>query len=101
MLEYAFFVIGFALLLKGADFLVEGASSLAKKLKVSDMVIGLTVIAFGTSMPELVINITASLRGATDIAIGNVLGSNIANILVIFGICALIVPFKVNNTTSQ
>ncbi|MCK4550727.1 MAG: calcium/sodium antiporter [Candidatus Aenigmarchaeota archaeon] len=99
MLEYAFFVIGFAVLLKGADFLVEGASSLAKKLKVSDMVIGLTVVAFGTSMPELVINITASLRGATDIAIGNVLGSNIANILVIFGICAIIMPFKVKNTT--
>ncbi|MCK4968291.1 MAG: calcium/sodium antiporter, partial [Candidatus Aenigmarchaeota archaeon] len=99
MLEYFFFIAGFIILLKGADFLVNGASTLAKKLKISDMVIGLTVVAFGTSAPEFVINVTASLKGATDIAIGNVLGSNIANILIIFGICALFAPLKITNET--
>ena len=99
MLEYLFFIAGFIILLKGADFLVNGATALAKKLKISDMVIGLTVVAFGTSAPELVVNITASLKGATDIAIGNVLGSNIANILIIFGVCSLLLPLKIESET--
>lgn len=75
------FIVGLILVIKGADFLVDGASSLARKLKVSGLVIGLTIVAFGTSMPELIVNIFSSISGATEIAIGNVLGSNITNIL--------------------
>ena len=76
--------------------LVEGASSLAKKCGISDMVIGLTIVAFGTSAPELVVNVTSSLQGATGITIGNVLGSNIANILLILGAAAVITPISVH-----
>lgn len=93
------FIIGLIFVIKGADFLVNGASSLAKKLKVSELAIGLTVVAFGTSMPELTVNIFASLNGATEIAIGNILGSNISNILLILGISAMIYPLKVSKGT--
>ncbi|MFH1780939.1 MAG: calcium/sodium antiporter [Candidatus Nealsonbacteria bacterium] len=92
-------VLGFAFLIKGADFLVDGASSLAKKLKVSALVIGLTVVAFGTSAPELIVNIFASARGNADIAIGNILGSNIANILLILGLASIIYPLSVKKGT--
>jgi cation:H+ antiporter len=90
---------GFALLIKGADFLVTGSSALAKKIGVSDLVIGLTVVAFGTSMPELLVNIFASAQGNTEIAIGNVIGSNIFNILLILGVSALIYPLAVTKGT--
>lgn len=93
------FIVGLLFVIKGADFLVDGASALAKKLKVSELVIGLTIVAFGTSMPELTVNIFASVSGATDIAIGNILGSNIANILLILGISAMIYPLKVTSGT--
>lgn len=99
MLVYVLFAIGFICLIKGADLLVDGASSIARRLRVSDLVIGLTVVAFGTSMPELFVNVIASLRGSTDIAIGNVVGSNIANILLILGISALIYPLSVTRGT--
>lgn len=89
------FPIWFIFLIKWADFLVDGASSLAKKLNISDIIIGLTIVAFGTSAPELVVNITSSLKGATGITIGNVLGSNIANILLILGVAALFSPLKI------
>lgn len=92
ILTIAGFTVGLLLLLKGAEWLVEGASSLAKRLGVSDLSIGLTVVAFGTSMPELVVNVTSSLSGATDIAIGNVVGSNVFNIFWILGVSALIAP---------
>ena len=85
MLVYLFFIIGFLFLIKGADFLVDGASSIARRLSISDLVIGLTVVAFGTSTPELFVNIIASFRGNTDIAIGNVVGSNIANVFLVLG----------------
>lgn len=90
-----FLILGFALLVKGADFLVQGASSIAKKLKISELAIGLTVVAFGTSAPELLINDQASLQGNSDIALGNILGSNIANILLILGIASVIHPLTV------
>jgi len=93
------FLLGLPLLLKGADFLVEGGSSLAKRLGISSLVIGLTVVAFGTSTPELITNIFASLSGATDIAIGNVVGSNIANILLVLGAAAVIFPLSVTRGT--
>jgi cation:H+ antiporter len=92
-------IAGFALLIKSADILIEGSASLAKKLGVSAIVIGLTVVAFGTSAPELIINIVSSAQGASEIAIGNVLGSNIANILLILGIAAVICPLKVKQNT--
>ncbi len=92
-------LVGFVFLIKGADFLVDGASVVAKRLGVSALVIGLTVVAFGTSAPELIVNIFASVRGNTDIAIGNILGSNIANILLILGISAIIYPLAVKRQT--
>lgn len=99
ILTYILFFIGFALLIKGADLLVDGASSLAKRLGISALVIGLTIVAFGTSTPELIVNILASINGNTDIAIGNILGSNIANILLILGISAVIYPLAVKKGT--
>ncbi len=99
MLIYILFVIGFVLLIKGADLLVGGASSLAKRTGVSALMIGLTIVAFGTSMPELVVNLLASVQGNTDIAIGNIVGSNIANILLILGISAMIYPLAVQKGT--
>lgn len=99
MLTYVLFVVGFYLLIKGADLLVDGAASIAQRLKISSIVIGLTIVAFGTSAPELVVNILASFKGNTDIAIGNILGSNIANILLILGISAMIYPLKTKKNT--
>ncbi|MGD8787214.1 MAG: calcium/sodium antiporter [Phycisphaerales bacterium] len=92
-------LFGFVLVIKGADFLVDGSTSLARKLSVSDLVIGLTIVAFGTSLPELSVNIFASVKGSTDIAIGNILGSNIANILLILGISGIIYPLVVTKGT--
>ncbi len=99
MLTYILFVIGFVILIKGASFLVDGASSIAKKLNISNLAIGLTVVAFGTSAPELFVNISASIKGNASIAIGNILGSNIANILLILGISAIIYPLAVQKST--
>jgi cation:H+ antiporter len=99
MLIYLLFLLGFVILIKGADWLVSGASAIAKKFNVSDLVIGLTVVAFGTSSPELFVNIIASAQGNTDIAIGNVLGSNISNVFLILGVSALIYPLSVTKGT--
>jgi cation:H+ antiporter len=99
MLTPILLVIGFVFLIKGADLLVDGATSVARRLNISDLVIGLTVVAFGTSTPELFVNIIASFKGNTDIAIGNVLGSNIANILLILGVSSLIYPLAVTKGT--
>lgn len=99
MLIYVLFVLGFPLLLKGADFLVDGSVSIAKKFNISNIVIGLTIIAFGTSLPELVVNVMAGLNGSNELAIGNVLGSNIANILLILGVAALIYPLTTKKNT--
>ena len=99
MLPYLLLIIGFILLIKGADFLVNGASSIARRMHVSDLVIGLTIVAFGTSTPELFVNIFASIKGNTDIAIGNVLGSNIANIFLILGVSSVIYPLTVTKGT--
>ena len=93
------FMVGLFLVGKGADFLVAGAAALAKRLKISDLVIGLTIVSFGTSAPELSVNLFAAAGGNTAIAAGNVIGSNIFNILVILGTCALIRPLTVQSTT--
>ena len=89
------FVVGFALLVKGADWLVDGGSSLAKRFQISDFIIGLTIVSFGTSMPELIVNIMASFQGSSELAVGNIIGSNIANILLILGISAVICPLPI------
>jgi len=100
MLTYFLFAVGFGILIKGADWLVDGASSLAKRLKIPVIVIGLTIVAFGTSAPELIVNIFASAQGRTEIAIGNILGSNIFNIFFILGISAIIFPLAVKKILS-
>ncbi|MBA2500154.1 MAG: calcium/sodium antiporter [Chitinophagaceae bacterium] len=99
MLIYFLFFIGFIILIKGADLLVNGASSIARKMKVSDLVIGLTIVSFGTSAPELFVNVSASIQDNSEIAIGNIIGSNIANILLILGVSAIIFPLAVQRTT--
>jgi cation:H+ antiporter len=91
--------LGFGIVILGAHFLVNGACSLAKRLAVSELVIGLTVVAFGTSLPELSVNITASIKGDAGIALGNIFGSNIANIFLILGISSIIYPLAVTKGT--
>ena len=91
-MEYILLVVGFVLLVKGADFFVEGSSSVAKLLRVPSVIIGLTIVAFGTSAPEMAVSISASIAGSNDIAVGNVIGSNIFNILFVLGIAATISP---------
>lgn len=99
LMTIIFLLLGFVFLVKGADLLVDGASSLAKRFHISDLVIGLTIVAFGTSAPELIVNIIASINGNSEIAIGNILGSNIANIFLILGVASLISPLRVTHGT--
>ncbi len=99
MLVYVLFVVGFVFLIKGADLMVEGASSIGKRLNVSSLIIGLTIVSFGTSLPELLVNIIASYNDSPDIGVGNVLGSNVANILLILGISAIISPLPITKNT--
>jgi len=99
MLSYLLFILGFIVLIKGADYFVDGASSLAKRLGLSPLFIGLTVVALGTSAPEFFVNIAASFEGSTGIAIGNIIGSNIANILLILGLSAAIYPLQAKDST--
>lgn len=98
-MEYILLALGIVLLIKGADFLVEGASSLAKRFGMSTLIIGLTIVAFGTSMPELVVSILAVLSGTADTAFGNVIGSNLANTLLILGVAASIYPLAIQRST--
>lgn len=93
-------IAGFASLIFGANWLVDGASSLAKKNNVSDLVIGLTIVAFGTSAPELVVNLVASFNGLSDIVFGNIIGSNNFNLFIILGIAGLIYPITVQSSTA-
>ena len=92
-------VVGFVFLIKGADFFVEGASAVAKKLHVPALVIGMTIVAMGTSLPELSVSVTASLAGSNQLAIGNVVGSNIFNLMVVLGSCALFSALEVSDDT--
>lgn len=89
-------VVGFVLLVKGADFFVEGSASVARKFKVPSIIIGLTIVAMGTSAPELAVSVTAGLAGNNEIAISNVIGSNVFNLLVVVGICAAVLPMNVD-----
>lgn len=99
LITYLLFVIGFVLLIGGAHALVSGASSIGLKLKVPQMVMGLTVVALGTSLPELMVNIFASVQGNMNLAIGNILGSNITNTLLVVGASAIIVPIHIGRKT--
>lgn len=95
-MEYLLLLIGFVLLVKGADVFVTGAGSVAKKFNISDLIIGLTVVAFGTSAPEIAVSTISSVGGQNDMAISNILGSNIFNLLVVLGVCAIIKPIHVD-----
>lgn len=99
LLNIVWIIIGFLALIKGGDALVDGATAIARKAKVSEMVIGLTIVGFGTSAPELLVSLQAALQGSSGLAIGNVVGSNIANIALILGITALIVPCPTDRKT--
>ena len=92
-------IVGFVLLIKGADFLVEGASNIAKKFHIPEIIIGLTVVSIGTSMPELFVSITSAMEGFSDMAIGNVIGSNIANLFLILGVSSIIKSIKFKRET--
>ena len=100
MIQILLLVVGLVMLVKGSDWLVQGASGLAKKYNVPDIVIGLTIVSFGTSLPELLVSLLSSFRGSSDIALGNVLGSNTANVLLILGLSALIFPLSVQRNTT-
>lgn len=99
MLMYILFIVGLVLVIKGADWLVEGAGGVAREFGVSELVVGLTVVSFGTSLPELVVNLMASFQGNSELAIGNVLGSNVANLLLILGAAALVGNLPVKRPT--
>lgn len=99
LLNIIMIIIGFDLLIKGADFLVDGASEIAKRFHIPEIVIGLTIVAIGTSMPELVVSVTSALEGHSDLAIGNVVGSNIANMFLILGVCSIIRPLVFKKET--
>ncbi len=90
-------ILGFIALVKGADWFVLGSSDVAKNLKVPSLIIGLTIVAFGTSAPELAVSLTAAIEGANEISVSNVVGSNIFNILIVLGVCAIIKPLTVDN----
>ena len=92
-------IVGFVMLIKGADWFVDGASMIARKFGIPQIVIGLTIVAFGTSAPEAAISITSAIKGSAGLAIGNVLGSNIMNIFLILGLCALFTPMAVQKNT--
>lgn len=94
-------LVGFILLIKGADILVDGSSAIAKKLRISEIVIGLTIVSIGTSMPELFVSTSSALQGSSDISIGNVIGSNICNLMLILGLSSIIHPVKFQKQTKM
>lgn len=100
-MDFVILLIGFVLLIKGADYFVEGSSSLAKIMKIPAVIIGLTIVAMGTSAPEASVSINAALAGNNDIAISNVIGSNVFNGMVVVGVCAFLQKFKVNEDISK
>ena len=99
LLELLLLALGFVLLVKGADWFVEGASGIADKFGIPQLVIGLTIVAMGTSAPEAAVSITAALKGNADITVGNVVGSNILNVFIILGIASVITAIAVAKTT--
>ena len=100
-LNILFLIVGLALLIYGAEFFVSGASAIAKKLRVSAMIIGLTVVAIGTSLPELAVSISSAISGVTDLSIGNIVGSNMFNMLICLGVVAMFAPVKMKQSTKK
>ncbi len=100
-LDIIFIIIGFILLVKGADFLVDGGSNIAKKFNIPEIVIGMTIVSIGTSMPELVVSVNSALNGLSDISLGNVIGSNLANLFLILGLCAIVKPLPFEKQTKD
>lgn len=98
-LDILLFILGIVLIIAGANYLTEGASALARRFGVSPLVVGLTIVAFGTSSPELIVSLLSALKGNSDISMGNVVGSNIFNVLVIGGINALVTPITITRST--
>lgn len=98
-MTYVLLLIGFALLIKGADYFVDGSSNIARLLKIPPILIGLTIVALGTSSPEATVSIIAALGGNADVAVGNVVGSNIFNITIVIGVAAFLFPLKVQSET--
>ena len=99
IIQIALILLGFLLLVQGANWVVDGATALARKYNISNLVIGLTIVAFGTSAPELVVNLISSFQGYSDIVLGNIIGSNIFNLFAILGIVGLITPLAVQSST--
>lgn len=99
LVQIGLLALGFVLLVKGADWFVEGAGRLAEKFGIPQLVIGLTIVAMGTSLPEAAVSVSAALKGSAEITVGNIVGSNILNILLILGLTALITPVAVQKTT--
>lgn len=100
-MEYLWLLLGFVLLIKGADVFVDGSSAVAKLMKIPQFIIGLTIVSFGTSAPEAAVSISASITGNNEISIGNVIGSNIFNLLVVVGVCAIIIPMPVDKNIKK
>ena len=99
VLQFVLLAVGFVLLMKGADWFVDGASKVADKFGIPHLVIGLTIVAFGTSAPEAAVSISAALKGSVELAISNVVGSNIMNVLLILGLSSVIYPLAVKKST--
>ncbi|MBQ4466398.1 MAG: calcium/sodium antiporter [Oscillospiraceae bacterium] len=99
LLQFGLLILGFVLLVKGADFFVDGASSVAKMLKVPSLIIGLTIVAMGTSLPETSVSVSAALAGKNELAIANAVGSNIFNLMIVCGVCAVLCPLTVQKST--
>ncbi|MCJ7591848.1 MAG: sodium:calcium antiporter, partial [Woeseiaceae bacterium] len=99
MIDGLLLVVGLVFLIKSADLLVKGASFIAARLGISPLVVGLTVVSFGTSMPEMLVTLTAGLQHNADLAIANIVGSNVFNVLVVLGVAAIIRPLPVRNST--
>lgn len=98
-MEYVFLILGFVLLIKGADFFVDGSSSVAKRLKVPSLIIGMTIVAMGTSLPECAVSVSASVTNQNSLAISNAVGSNIFNLMVVCGVCSIFCPLDVKAST--
>ena len=100
-MNYILLIIGFFLLIKGADIFVDGASRISKKLGIPSVIVGLTIVSLGTSAPELAVSIISSLQGNNEIAVGNVLGSNIFNTLMVLGVTLIIMPLIIKKSTDR
>ena len=99
ILQILLLILGFVLLIKGADWLIEGASRIAKKFHIPELVIGLTIVSIGTSMPEMMVSVNSAIKGYSDMSIGNIIGSNISNLLLILGLCAIVRGLKFKKET--